>query len=1092
MTLAVRCPIRKFNPGTFQSDREVMEQFVVRTRELDTVLGILRDNMGSPSCQHAVVVAPRGRGKTMLLARTAAELRTSGSFSGHLLPVRFMEESQEIFHLADFWLETLFHLARECESHDPGLARELRARRAALSERWREPALEDQARAAVLDAADRLDRRLVLMVENLQALSRDVDEDFGWKLRGALQTEPQIMLLGSATSRFSGLDDAEQPFFELFRIIDLKPLVTEECRLLWQVVSGDAVSGREMRPLEILTGGSPRLLVIVAGFARHRSMRRLMEELVVLIDDHTEYFRGHLEVLPKTERRTYLAVLDLWQRSTPGEIAARARMDIRTVSTMLGRLVNRGAVTVTGSGRKRQYAAAERLYSIYYKLRRERDEAAVVENMIRFMTVFYSEAEQKEMFPALLSEAVESAAIRDGLDRAAAGIPELGRLLGRRRRAGADGGSAITTEISSGTPGAHLTAGAGTDESVGRIRTEIAQRFGEGAFEKVVETVDRVLDPRRGVLSGSSETLVAWALNRKADAHMEMGHFDQAMAACSEVVERFGASQKTELQRDVAEALYGKSYVLLELRKPSSALSVCDDVVERFGGSGDSGLQGWVATALIWKAFVQEELGEFESAVLTYDRVVQRFCTSPNPELQRSVAEAMVDKGDALRRLGNAEGSLETYQDVVDRFGASDDPQLAGSIAKAQIEKGYLLRGRGEPASAISVWEEVVARFGTSDDPELQQQVARTMIGTGATHEELGDLDSALLVWQEILERFGSSTDVELQRRVGRALTGKASALEAKGKPDLAVLAYDEVVNRFGTSDDPELRYRLARALGEKGHAFEGAGRPDSAVLAYDEVVNRFGTSDDPELQWWVALALIGKGSAFESLGKPESEVRAYDQVVERFGTSDDSELQWWVALALSRKAVTHEKLGNLDAAVSAYEKVGQLFSASNDRELQDWVATAWIGKTEIQARTEHTDRASGTYVEVERSLNMLKRARRQELTCQAMRAHTQLLLVQEDLPAAMERFRSLYSVSDPANEAMLRGVLELVPDLAAAGAAATDLVEIVTGDDAKAAALGPLLVALRQEAGETVRAPAEILEVAADIRKEIQERRGP
>ena len=44
-----------------------------------------------------------------------------------------------------------------------------------------------------------------------------------------------------------------------------------------------------------------------------------------------------------------------------------------------------------GSSRKRLYAAAERLYSIYYKLRRERDEAAIVENLIRFMVAFYNE-----------------------------------------------------------------------------------------------------------------------------------------------------------------------------------------------------------------------------------------------------------------------------------------------------------------------------------------------------------------------------------------------------------------------------------------------------------------------------------------------------------------------------------------------------------------------------------------------------------------------------------------------------------------------------------------------------------------------------
>ena len=186
-------PIRKFNPGTLQSDDEIREQFVVRQHELDIVLEVLRGNIESPSCQHVLIVAPRGRGKTMLLARVAAELRTDPALSECLLPVQFMEESQEIFTLADFWLETLFHLARASEAHDPEFARELRATHADLAGRWREQMLEDHARAAVLDAANRLGKKLVLMVENLQALCESVDDDFGWKLRGALQSEPQII-----------------------------------------------------------------------------------------------------------------------------------------------------------------------------------------------------------------------------------------------------------------------------------------------------------------------------------------------------------------------------------------------------------------------------------------------------------------------------------------------------------------------------------------------------------------------------------------------------------------------------------------------------------------------------------------------------------------------------------------------------------------------------------------------------------------------------------------------------------------------------------------------------------------------------------
>ena len=412
--------IRKFNPGTFQSDAEVISQFVVRERELAVVLEVLNDNLDAPSCQHTLLVAPRGRGKTMLLARVAAELRARSALAERLLPVRFMEESQEILDSGDFWLEALFHLTAEISKTDSAVAQELRAAHEDLAARWRGDDLDLRARATVLDTADRLGRQLVLMVENLQDLCGDVDDDFGWKLRAVLQTDPQIMLLATATSRFEALDDPEQPFFELFRTLRLEPLDTGECRRLWQVVSGDDVIERQIRPLEILTGGNPRLLVIVAQFARHRSLRQLMEELVTLIDDHTEYFRSHLQGIAKTERRVYLAVIDLWQPSSTAEITARSRLDVRTVSAMLGRLANRGVVSVEGSGRKRWYAAAERLYSIYYKLRRQRDEAAVIQNLIRFMTAFYSGPELADTIDkirALVSKA--RALIRQG-DHAAA------------------------------------------------------------------------------------------------------------------------------------------------------------------------------------------------------------------------------------------------------------------------------------------------------------------------------------------------------------------------------------------------------------------------------------------------------------------------------------------------------------------------------------------------------------------------------------------------------------------------------------------------------------------------------------------------
>ena len=407
--MAGRTPVlRKFNPGAFQSDEELIEQFVVRHREFGILMDILRNNAGASVCQHALVVAPRGRGKTMMLARIAAELRTSEVLRRNFLPVRFMEESYEVFDAGEFWLDALFHLAPEVARHDADMAAELREAHAEFGKRWRGRDLEEQARAVVLDTAQRLGKKLVLMVENCQTLFDDVDERFGWSLRKTLQTEPNVVFLGTATTRMAALEDVQGPFYEFFRPLALEPLPLDECKALWEATSGETRSEREIRPLQILTGGDPRLLVIIASFARHRSLKELLEELVSLIDDHTEYFRSHLESLGKTERRVYLALVDLWRPSTTAEIAERSMQEIRAVSSLLGRLVKRGAVVFEGTGQKRFYAATQRLYSIYYKLRRQRDEAAVVHSLIQWMVACFTGDELSAMGERLAEEAIQS------------------------------------------------------------------------------------------------------------------------------------------------------------------------------------------------------------------------------------------------------------------------------------------------------------------------------------------------------------------------------------------------------------------------------------------------------------------------------------------------------------------------------------------------------------------------------------------------------------------------------------------------------------------------------------------------------------
>ena len=383
--------IKKYNPG-FLTDGELISSFCVRIGEFESIIETLHDT-GASSNAHTVVIGPRGSGKTHLLLRVAAEVRREAALAG-LFPIVFAEESYEVATTGEFWLECLGLLAEQA----PAVERD--DLRLSYNDLRSMPLEDDRALAerclgSLLDFADRQGKRLLLVVENLNMLFAEMADPYmGWRLRKTLQTEPRIFLLGSATSRFEEIDHPEHALYDLFRVITLHPLDTGECEALWSTVSGQPAGTQPVRPLQILTGGNPRLIAVIAGFETAYSFRELMDNLLDLVDEHTEYFKSHLDALPQQERRVYLALARLWKPATAREVAQLARVDVHKCSAQLNRLVDRGTVAIEGgTARRRQYYLTERMYNIYYLLRRPSGERQVVEALIRFMASYYSPAD---------------------------------------------------------------------------------------------------------------------------------------------------------------------------------------------------------------------------------------------------------------------------------------------------------------------------------------------------------------------------------------------------------------------------------------------------------------------------------------------------------------------------------------------------------------------------------------------------------------------------------------------------------------------------------------------------------------------------
>lgn len=105
--------LRVYNPSRM-TDQEITLLFAVREEILQRLLADLSGEVPDSRPQHHLLVGQRGMGKTTLLLRIAAALRTT-PLRDRFIPLSFAEEQYTIDRLSQFWLNCLDSLADSCE-----------------------------------------------------------------------------------------------------------------------------------------------------------------------------------------------------------------------------------------------------------------------------------------------------------------------------------------------------------------------------------------------------------------------------------------------------------------------------------------------------------------------------------------------------------------------------------------------------------------------------------------------------------------------------------------------------------------------------------------------------------------------------------------------------------------------------------------------------------------------------------------------------------------------------------------------------------------------------------------------------------------
>jgi len=422
---------------------------------------------------------------------------------------------------------------------------------------------------------------------------------------------------------------------------------------------------------------------------------------------------------------------------------------VRKTSALLGRLMGRGAVKADGDGRSRLYSVAEPLHCIYYKLRRWRDEAAVVRGLIRFMVAFY-------------------------------GPDETAKILGS------------------------VLADEGFQEVFLSAKEDVDQELAEIPAGSAADTYRELGARYRGLRRTDWQIRVAGELLNIGVTLARSGQAERSIEYNDELIRRFESTLVLEVQAAVVKAFFNRAGARQNAGEAEAAVAGLTEVVTRFGGSRVLDIQECVGRALLNRGFLENRLGEPEAAIAAYDDAIGRFGDSPLPQLRLCVAMCLLNKGSTLAALETPESmdtAVATWDDVIDRFGEDGDSDIQVQVVRALTKKaGAHMKMERRDAAAAAI-DDAVARYGTAERQDLRREVAtalelKAMIlnQMGRGHEALGACD--------VLDRdFGS---IAGQRGIPfkwRAMGSRIHALVLGGEEAAAVRVFRRMCDDLDVAD---------------------------------------------------------------------------------------------------------------------------------------------------------------------------------------------------------------------------------------------------------------------------------------------------
>lgn len=385
-----------YNPKNL-SKSELIENFVIRTKEFEQIFHIVQNDEMQDPPQHIIIQGQRGSGRTTLLLRIYYEVMEDEKLKSWLFPVMFNEEQYGIRTLEKLW-ERLAEYLEEHSDLFPGIGDE-------LDKIINKDECEEKCFELLTSYLKKANKKLVLFIDNFGDMVRKFKDKEIKRLREILMTSPDIRLIAGSSTVLEFTYDYSFPFYEFFKVFRLNGLnKNETIDLLLKL--GESYKAEEIKKiiknesarveaLRRLTSGVPRTIVLLFDIFVDNESGSAFRDLEMTLDAVTPLYKHRMDDLPAQQQEIVDVIALNWDAISVKEIVKKTRMASKAVSAQLKLLVKNKVIEKEPTSTKNHlYRVYERFFNIWYLMRYgRRKHREKVKFLVEFLEVWCSQEE---------------------------------------------------------------------------------------------------------------------------------------------------------------------------------------------------------------------------------------------------------------------------------------------------------------------------------------------------------------------------------------------------------------------------------------------------------------------------------------------------------------------------------------------------------------------------------------------------------------------------------------------------------------------------------------------------------------------------